>query len=63
MHRNEGKLAHEAFLCPKNGEIEILAIEDMSLLGVNKEIDQLIVSPLFMSDGNGGAVTVICKLK
>ena len=63
LHRSEGRLAHEAFLCPKSGEREILAIEDMSLLGVNKDIDQLIVSPLFMSDGNGGAVTVICKLK
>lgn len=61
LHRSEGKLAHEAFLCPKSGGREILAIEDMSLLGVNREIDQIIVSPLFMGDGNGGAVTVICK--
>ena len=62
LHRSEGKLAHKAFLFPENGEREILAIEDMSLLGVNKEIDQIIVSPLFMGDGNGGSVTVICKL-
>jgi arylformamidase len=61
LHRSEGKLAHEAFLCPKSGEREILAIEDMSLSGLNKEIDQIIVSPLFVGDGNGGAVTVICK--
>jgi len=61
LHRSEGKLAHKAFLCPESGEKEILAIEDMSLLGINQEIDQIIVSPLFMNDGNGGAVTVICK--
>tara|TARA_B100001059_G_C17812703_1_gene573250 strand:- start:1571 stop:2254 length:684 start_codon:yes stop_codon:yes gene_type:complete len=63
MHRKEGRLAHEAFLCPKKGDREILAIEDMSLRKINKQIDQIIVSPLFVSDGNGGAVTIICKMK
>lgn len=61
LHRSEGKLAHKAFLCPENGEKEILAIEDMALSRVNREIGEIIVSPLFIGDGNGGAVTVICK--
>ena len=63
LHRAEGRLAHQAFLCPNNGEREILAIEDMSLKKINNEIDQIIVSPLFVGDGNGGAVTIICKIK
>lgn len=33
----------------------------MALSGVNREIGEIIVSPLFIGDGNGGAVTVICK--
>jgi len=62
LHREEGKLAHKAFLCPDNKGRAILAVEDMSLVMVDRKIESLIVSPLFMGDGNGGAVTIMGKL-
>ena len=60
-HRAEGKLAHKAFLAPENGEREIWAIEDMSLKDAPIQIEEVIVAPLFVEDGNGGAVTVIAN--
>lgn len=60
-YRSEGKLAHKAFLAPENGDREIWAIEDMSLKDVPKIIEEIIVAPLLVEDGNGSAVTVIAK--
>lgn len=60
-YRAEGKLAHKAFLAPKNGAREIWAIEDMSLKDAPKEIKKVIVAPLLVEDGNGTAVTVIAE--
>lgn len=62
QHRPEGRLAHKAFLAPDNGDREIWAIEDMSLLNTPKEIKKVIVAPLLIEDGNGTAVTVIAEL-
>ena len=59
QHRPEGRLAHKNLLAPSNGSKPIWAIEDMSLVRVNAPLEQVIVSPLFVEDGNGGAVTVI----
>jgi len=61
-HRVEGRLSHKEFLCPEAGKKAILIIEDMSLKDINSKIKQLIVAPLMVEDGNGGAVTVIARI-
>lgn len=61
QHRLEGRAAHRAFLCPENGEKEILVIEDMSLKEIKSNILKVIVAPFLVEDGNGGAVTVIAE--
>ncbi len=61
-HRDEGREAHKAFLSPGNNYVPIMAIEDMSLKQLNKKIDWLIVSPIFVEDGNGGPVTVFANI-
>lgn len=60
-HRQEGNLAHKAFLVPKKGRKEIWAIEDMSLINAPSSIKRTIVSPFFVEDGNGAAVAVITE--
>jgi arylformamidase len=60
--REEGKESHEAFLCPANGAKGILVIEDMALANISTYINQVIVAPLFIEDGNGGAVTVFANI-
>lgn len=61
-YRIEGRLAHKEFLCPETGKKEILIIEDMSLKDVVTEINKTIVAPIFVEDGNGGAVTVYAQM-
>ncbi len=60
-YRQEGRLAHKAFLAPDNGDREIWAIEDMSLKDAPLKMEQVVVAPLMVEDGNGTAVTVIGK--
>ena len=62
-YRAEGRLAHKAFLAPENGEREIWCMEDMSLAEAHGDLEQVIVAPLLVEDGNGAAVTVIAKIK
>jgi len=61
--RPEGRVSHKAFLCPEDGKTEILVIEDMALAAVNKEIRAVVVAPMFVEDGNGGAVTVFADME
>jgi len=61
-HREEGRASHKAFLCPENEEREILVIEDVALSGIGGSINQVIVAPLFVEDGNGGAVTIFAQI-
>ncbi len=61
-YRVEGRLSHQAFLCPDMGKKEIFVIEDMSLKDINAGINKLIVAPLLVEDGNGGAVTVFAEV-
>ena len=61
QHRPEGRLAHRNLLDPADGLNPIWAIEDMSLAQVNAPLEQVIVAPLLVEDGNGGAVTVFGK--
>ncbi len=60
-YRAEGRESHQAFLCPEAGESIIMAIEDMSLEGVNSNLNWVIAAPLFVEDGNGGAITVFAN--
>jgi len=62
QHRMEGRLAHKNLLAPSDGVRPIWAIEDMSLAQVNAPLAQVIVAPLLVEDGNGGAVTVIAEI-
>ena len=59
--RQEGRLAHKAFLAPKNGKRPIWAIEDMSLKDAREKMKKVIVAPFLVEDGNGTAVTVIAE--
>ena len=59
-HRDEGRKSHKEFLCPTNKE-PILLIEDMKLSEIVNLLDQVIVAPIMIEDGNGGNVTVFAK--
>lgn len=62
-YREEGRKSHQAFLCPKKDEDkEILIIEDMALSKIITPLKQVIVAPLFVEDGNGGAVTIFASI-
>lgn len=56
--RVEGRASHRAFLCPEEGKKFILVIEDMAIAAMPYKVEQVIVAPLMVEDGNGGAVTV-----
>jgi kynurenine formamidase len=58
QYRQEGRLSHLNFLCPTGDKKSLLVIEDMALNGINMPLSQVIVAPIFVEDGNGGAVTV-----
>lgn len=58
-HKDEGRLAHYAFLGSENGD-PILIIEDMKLsnIGDNEKIKVLHVAPLLIESADGAPVTV-----
>jgi kynurenine formamidase len=60
--RKEGRLCHSEFLTSLKNCKPILIIEDMSLNNVSAKINSVIVSPLFVEDGNGGAVTIFADI-
>ncbi len=60
--RLEGRASHKAFLCPSMPFKPILVIEDMALKQINSDLKEVIVAPLFVEDGNGGAVTVFANI-
>lgn len=60
--RDEGKKSHMAFLCPENGARPILIIEDMAIARVSAPINWTVVAPMFVEDGNGGAVTIFANV-
>jgi len=60
-YREEGREGHRAFLC---GDRPFIIIEDVSFKNLrDNEIDCAVVAPLRSTDGNGGPVTIIAKLK
>lgn len=60
-YRLEGREGHRAFLC---GDNPFLIIEDVSFKYLlDNEIDWAVVAPLRSTDGNGGPVTIMAKLK
>ena len=61
-YRSEGRTSHKALLCPEENKKEILAIEDMSLEHLEQAPIELIIAPLLVEDGNGGAVSIIAKI-
>jgi len=61
--RPEGRISHKAFLCPENDARPILVIEDMALGHIKNNIRSVVVAPLFVEDGNGGAVTVFADIE
>jgi kynurenine formamidase len=60
--RDLGRQSHRAFL---DHEAPILIIEDMDLsqLSEKQGIEQVIVSPLRVAQGDGSPCTVIAKIK
>lgn len=60
--RQEGRESHCSFLDTEGQSKEILIIEDMSLMNITQKLKQVIVAPLFVEDGNGGAVTVFAEI-
>lgn len=62
--RPEGRVSHKAFLCPEDsGKRPLLVIEDMALAAIKTSIRSVIVAPMFVEDGNGGAVTVFADVE
>ncbi len=59
-YRHEGCKSHKSFLCPDKGN-PILIIEDMSLKAIKNTIKWVIAAPIFVEDGNGGAITVFAN--
>ena len=59
-HSDEGRKSRKEFLCPTNKE-PILVIEDMKLSEIVNPLDQVIVAPIMIEDGNGGNVTIFAK--
>lgn len=60
-YRKIGRESHKAFLSPEGNRNPIMAIEDMSLKNVTKDINWSIVAPIIVEDGNGAPVTVIAN--
>lgn len=60
--REEGRLAHQAFLSPEKKNNPILIIEDMKLDQLAKNPQRVIVSPLLISGADGAPVTVMAEL-
>ncbi len=56
--RDEGKMAHSAFLNPEGKGNPICIIEDMSMLHLVEPIQQVIIAPLMVEKTNGSPVTV-----
>lgn len=61
--RPEGRVSHKAFLCPEDETKTILVIEDMALAAIDNNIKSVVVAPMFVEDGNGGAVTVFADIE
>ena len=60
-YRPEGREGHRSFLC---GDNPFLIIEDVSFKNLkNNKIEWAVVAPLRSTDGNGGPVTIMAKLK
>lgn len=62
LYKSDGKAAHLEMLMPDEKQDAIFIIEDMSLELVHNNIQNLIVAPLRVENGNGGPVTVIAKI-
>lgn len=58
VNRDEGKKAHQSFL--QNKEKAILLIEDMDLRDLLHAPNEVLISPLRISEADGGPVTVFC---
>lgn len=56
LNRPEGARAHKAFLSHK--EKPILIVEDMDLRKLNKAPKKVLISPLMISEADGGPVTI-----
>ncbi len=58
QHRDEGKLAHRAFLDPAGEGDPILILEDMDLANATRPFDSVIVAPLMVEEADGSPCTV-----
>jgi len=62
LHRDMGRKSHKAFLCPDNKAKALMVIEDMALAKAPYSLQHVIVAPIFVEDGNGGAVTIFAEI-
>lgn len=60
--RPEGRVSHRAFLCPEEGKRPLLVVEDMALEEINSPLKSVVIAPLMVEDGNGGAVTIFAEI-
>lgn len=61
-YRPEGRISHRAFLCPENGAKPLLVVEDMALGHIKSPLKAVVIAPLLVEDGNGGAVTIFAEV-
>jgi len=62
QHRELGREAHRAFLCPHKTHNPILIIEDMHLEKLTHTPASVICGPLMLKDADGVPVTVIAEI-
>jgi kynurenine formamidase len=60
--RDAGRQAHRVFLDPDGTGSPLWILEDLSLEKIDKKIGQVIVSPLFVKNGNGSPITVFAEI-
>ena len=60
--RAEGREAHRVFLDPEGSGSPLWILEDLSLERADENMTRVIVSPLFVKDGDGSPVTVFAEI-
>lgn len=58
QNREIGRVSHREFLAPSNNHDGLRVVEDMRLANVKNDLNQIIVSPLFVEKSDGSPVTI-----
>ncbi len=62
QNRDDGRNAHQGFLGKNDNSDPVMLIEDVSLIPITGNINQVIISPLFIENGDGAPCTIFGML-